>query len=66
MTSRKLHSHATVVPLPTIECHLGYVMHRPPSKSACLPFSDYVESIMEVFVDDFSIYGGTFDCVWKT
>ena len=24
-------------------------------------FSDYVERIIEVFMDDFSIYGGSFD-----
>ena len=24
-------------------------------------FSDYMENIMEVFMDDFSVYGGTFD-----
>jgi len=33
-------------------------------------FSDMIEEIMEVFMDDFSVYGKTFDdCqreVWKT
>jgi len=24
-------------------------------------FSDFIENIMEVFMDDFSIYGATFD-----
>jgi len=28
-------------------------------------FSDFIENIMEVFMDDFFVYGGTFDLCFE-
>ena len=43
------------------ECHLDCVMLQQPSKDMMAIFSDLVEEIMDVFMDDFSVYGGSFE-----
>ena len=54
--------HAHMEPMLTVECLLGYVMHQLLFKRCMLSiFSDMIEEIMEVFMDDFSVYGKTFD-----
>ena len=37
--------------------------HVPATFQRCMTpiFSDFIENIMEVFIDDFSVHGGTFD-----
>jgi len=43
-------------------CLLDYVMPLLLFKDACcLYFLDMIEEIMEVFIDDFTVYGKTFD-----
>ncbi|RVW69701.1 hypothetical protein CK203_062065 [Vitis vinifera] len=55
-------SHVHLEHMPTEECLLVYAMHLQHSKDVCLSiFSDMVERIMEVFMDDITIYGGTFE-----
>jgi hypothetical protein len=46
-----------------VECLLGYVINAPSSFQRCMMsiFSDMIEEIREVFMDDFSVYGKTFD-----
>ena len=43
-------------------CPLGCAMH-PATFQRCMMaiFSNLIENIMEVFMDDFSIFGGSFD-----
>ena len=45
------------------ECHLDCVMHKPATFKRCMMsiFSDLVEEIMEIFMDDFSVYGSSFE-----
>ena len=48
-----------------VECLFG-LCHAPASFQRCMMsiFSDMIEKIMEVFMDDFSVYGKTFnDCL---
>ena len=47
----------------TGECLSDYAMHLQLSKDACMLsiFSDMVERIMEVFMDDITMYGNAFD-----
>ncbi|RVW58217.1 Retrovirus-related Pol polyprotein from transposon 17.6 [Vitis vinifera] len=45
----------------TEECLLVYAMHLQHSKMYVEYFSDMVERIMEVFMDDITVYGGTFE-----
>ncbi|KAL6310789.1 hypothetical protein AAG906_017241 [Vitis piasezkii] len=45
----------------TGECLLDYAMHRYISKMYVEYFRDMVERIMEVFMDDITVYGGTFE-----
>ncbi|WVZ51791.1 hypothetical protein U9M48_002901 [Paspalum notatum var. saurae] len=47
-------SHALTEHLPTGECRLG-------CRCMMAIFSDFIENIMEVFMDDFSVYGKSFD-----
>jgi len=55
-----------MVPLLIEECRLGYVTPLPPYNDACLPyFFYYIESNMEVFMDDLLVYRGTFDLSLK-
>ena len=42
-------------------CLLVYVMHLLPFKDVMAIFSDFCEKICEVFMDDFSVYGSSFD-----
>ena len=58
---RKLCSHALMAPSLIVGCLLGYVMPLPFQRCMTAIFSDFIENIMEVFMDDFSVYGGTFD-----
>ena len=45
-------------------CHLDYVMLLHLSRCIMSIFSDLVEEVMEKFMDDFSIYGSSFeDCL---
>ncbi|WVZ80819.1 hypothetical protein U9M48_028267 [Paspalum notatum var. saurae] len=53
-------SHALMELLPTGECHLGCAM-LPQQWCMISIFSYLIENIMEVFMDDFSVYGKTFD-----
>ena len=52
---------ALLVPLLIDVCLLVYVMHLLPLKDVCLLFSDFCEKIVEVLMDDFSVYGTSFD-----
>jgi hypothetical protein len=46
----------------TDECHLGYAMLQLLSNGGMMTiFSDMIEKIMEVFMDDFTVYDKTFD-----
>ena len=46
----------------TGRCPSAYVMPLPHSRDACLVFfSDLVERIMEVYMDDITVYGGSFE-----
>ncbi|RVW81118.1 Retrovirus-related Pol polyprotein from transposon 17.6 [Vitis vinifera] len=54
-------SHVHLEHTPTEECLLVYAMHLQHSKCMLSIFSDMVERIMEVFMDDITIYGGTFE-----
>jgi len=59
-------SRALLVYFPTDGCHLGYVMHLPHFRGACWPFFvDMVDKSIEVFMDDFSIFGPSFECCLK-
>lgn len=60
-------SHARMGRLPIAECHLDYAMPQQPSRDACyLSFSDMVQDFIEVFMDDFSLFGDSFsDCLSK-
>ncbi|KAL0311297.1 UNVERIFIED_CONTAM: hypothetical protein Sangu_2424400 [Sesamum angustifolium] len=42
-------------------CRLDYAMRRQPSKDVWSVFSDFVEQFIEVFMDDFTVYGDSFD-----
>jgi hypothetical protein len=45
-----------------VECPLDYVMLQLSFQRCMMSiFSNMIEEIMEVFMDDFSIYGKTFD-----
>ncbi|RVW47638.1 hypothetical protein CK203_109778 [Vitis vinifera] len=59
---RKPLSHVRLEHTPTEECLLVYAM-QPATFQRCMLsiFSDMVERIMEVFMDDITIYGGTFE-----
>ena len=60
-TRRKLLLHALMAPLLLEGCHLDYVMLLPPSKGMMSMFSDLVEEAVEIFMDDFSVYGSNFE-----
>ncbi|KAL2242612.1 UNVERIFIED_CONTAM: Transposon Ty3-G Gag-Pol polyprotein [Sesamum indicum] len=64
---RKQHSHAHSEPSPIEECPLVFATHPLPSKDVWLVFfSDFVEHFIEVFMDDFTVYGNSFeDCLEK-
>ena len=54
---------ALSVPLLIDACLLVYVMHLLPFKDVYMTaiFSDFCEKIVEVFMDDFSVYRTSFD-----
>ena len=61
MTKAKPHLH---VPMELMLIILSFgLCNAPASFQRCLMsiFSDMIEEIMEVFMDDFSVYGQTFD-----
>ena len=61
-TKRKQLSHAHLVLLHIDACHLVFAMHHLHSKGGWLAFFlEYVENIIQVFMDDFSVYGDSFD-----
>nr|GEU74199.1 reverse transcriptase domain-containing protein [Tanacetum cinerariifolium] len=45
---------------PTVACLLGYAMHRARSKMMAI-FHDMIEKTMKVFMDDFSVFGNSFE-----
>jgi len=49
-----LHIHITL-------CHLGYVMFLPLSKNVTKTFKEYLNKFMQVFLDNFSVYGSKKD-----
>ncbi|RVW83974.1 Retrovirus-related Pol polyprotein from transposon 17.6 [Vitis vinifera] len=56
---RRPFSHVRLEHTPIEECLLVYAMHLQHSKECMLSiFSDMVERIMEVFMDDITVYGG--------
>ena len=57
-TRRKLLSHALMVHLLLEECHLGYAILLLLMMSM---FSDLAEEVMEIFMDDFIVYGSSFE-----
>ena len=62
MTRRKPHLYVLMEYMHIGECLSGYVMHLPLFQRCMMSiFSDFVEDIMEVFMDDFSVYGSSFD-----
>nr|GFC77475.1 reverse transcriptase domain-containing protein [Tanacetum cinerariifolium] len=51
--------------LPTVSCLLGYAMHRARFKGTfqrCMMaiFHELIEKTMKVFMDDFSVFGNSF------
>nr|GFB13427.1 reverse transcriptase domain-containing protein [Tanacetum cinerariifolium] len=46
--------------LPTNECRLAYAMLLEPSSVVMAIFHDMIERTMEVFMDDFSVFGNSF------
>ena len=48
-------------PLHSRECHLGYVMHRPRFRCIMSIFSYMVGDTIEVFMNDFSVVGDSFE-----
>ena len=62
MTKAKLPLHVYMDHMLIVECLLDYVMLQLFFQRCMMSiFSDMIEEIMEVFMDDFSIYGKTFD-----
>ncbi|GJT14248.1 hypothetical protein Tco_1252748 [Tanacetum coccineum] len=48
--------------LPTVACLSAYAMHRARSKGVCWPsFTTWLKKTMEVFMDDFSVFGNSFE-----
>jgi len=58
---RKPLLHALMELLLTIGCHLCCAMPATMQRCMVVIFSDYVENIMAIFMDDLSVYRGTFD-----
>ncbi|GJR61479.1 hypothetical protein Tco_1503641 [Tanacetum coccineum] len=46
--------------LPTVACLSAYAMHRARSMCMMAIFHDMIEKTMEVFMDDFSVFGNSF------
>nr|GEZ16846.1 reverse transcriptase domain-containing protein [Tanacetum cinerariifolium] len=57
---RKLHSPVLTKRLPIDECLSVYAMHRARFKCVAI-FHDMVEKTMEVFMNDFSVFGNSFE-----
>ena len=53
MTKKRLLLYVLMVYMLIEECHLGYAMPLPYFNIVC------IKNIMEVFIDDFSVYGAT-------
>ncbi|RVW19754.1 hypothetical protein CK203_113354 [Vitis vinifera] len=60
-TRRRPLSHVHSEPTHTEECLSAYAMHPTFQRCMLSIFSDMVERIMEVFMDDITIYGSAFD-----
>ncbi|GJS90263.1 reverse transcriptase domain-containing protein [Tanacetum coccineum] len=59
---RKLLSHACMELSRTVACHLACVMPSVPYQRCMMAiFHDMIEKTMEVFMDDFSVFGDSFD-----
>jgi len=58
---RKQLLHALMEHLTSSECLLGYVMLRQPFKCMLSIFAYMVENSMEVFMNDFSVIGDSFE-----
>ena len=62
MTKAKPPLHVHMKLMCTVGCFLGYVMLQLLFQRCMMSiFSDMIKEIMEVFMDDFSVYGKTFD-----
>ena len=61
MTRRKPLSHALMVLLLLEECH--GLCNGPATFQRCMMsmFSDLAEEVMEIFMDDFTVYGSSFE-----
>lgn len=65
-TTRKLLLQALLVSFLIEECILGYLMHRKTFNGVCKRFfSDLIEKCIEVFMDDFCVFGPSFDICLK-
>nr|GEU47511.1 transposon Ty3-I Gag-Pol polyprotein [Tanacetum cinerariifolium] len=61
---KRLYSRVLIEHLPTVACLLAYAMHQARSKSIMAIFHDMIEKIMEVFMDDFLVFGNSLEtCV---
>ncbi|GJS71553.1 reverse transcriptase domain-containing protein [Tanacetum coccineum] len=60
LIKRRLPSPALTGHLPIVACLLGYAMHRARSRCMVAIFHDMIEKTMEVFMDDFSVFGDSF------
>jgi hypothetical protein len=62
MTKAKPLLHVHMELMLTVECFLDYgMLHLLFQRCMMSIFSDIIEEIMEVFMDDFSVYGKNFD-----
>ena len=66
MIRRKLPLVVLMEPLHLEGCHLDYVMVMPPFKVYDVYFLRFGEEAMEIFMDDFSIYGSSFENYLKS
>ena len=59
---RKPLSHALMVPLLLEEWHIR-LCNAPTTFQRCMMsvFSDLAEEVMEIFIDDFTVYGSSFE-----
>nr|GFB74183.1 reverse transcriptase domain-containing protein [Tanacetum cinerariifolium] len=58
---KRLHSHTPTGRLPIVACLSVYAMHPTLQRCMLAIFHDMVEKTMEVFMDDFSVFGNSFE-----
>ncbi|GJW69877.1 reverse transcriptase domain-containing protein [Tanacetum coccineum] len=62
MIKRRQHSRLLTECSPTVACLSAYALHRARSKRCMMAiFHDMIEKTMEVFMDDFSVFGNSFE-----